>query len=143
MDLRIIAASAGAVLVLAGTCRAQAPDPGNATGVPQRELVVGTKEAPPFAMKAADGSWSGISIDLWRRIADRLHLRYRFSEQPTVQALVAGTAEGSFDAAIAALTVTAARILLLHGQWRPDGTALRRLEAQLQDHQRQSVHRHA
>ena len=35
-----------------------------------RELVIGTKEAPPFAMKAADGAWQGISIDLWRRIAD-------------------------------------------------------------------------
>ena len=38
---------------------------------------------------------------------------------------------------------TTARILLLHGQWRPDGAALRRLETQLQDNQRQSVHRHA
>ena len=36
-------------------------------------------------------------------------MRYRFSEQPTVQDLLAGTAKGSFDAAIAALTVTAAR----------------------------------
>jgi polar amino acid transport system substrate-binding protein len=77
--------------------------------IPDKELVVGTKEAPPFAMKQADGSWHGISIDLWRRIADRLHLRYRFSEQPTVQALVQETADGSLDAAIAALTVTAAR----------------------------------
>jgi ABC-type amino acid transport substrate-binding protein len=77
--------------------------------IPDKELIVGTKEAPPFAMKQPDGSWHGISIDLWRRIADRLHLRYRFSEQPTVEALVQGTANGSLDAAIAALTVTAAR----------------------------------
>ena len=34
---------------------------------PNRELVVGTKEAPPFAMKAPDGSWTGLSIDLWRQ----------------------------------------------------------------------------
>jgi polar amino acid transport system substrate-binding protein len=76
---------------------------------PDRELVIGTKEAPPFAMKQQDGTWRGISIDLWRRVADRMHLRYRFSEQSTVQALIDGTAEGAFDAAIAALTVTAAR----------------------------------
>jgi polar amino acid transport system substrate-binding protein len=74
-----------------------------------QELVVATKEAPPFVMKHADGTLHGLSIDLWRRVADRLHLRYRFTEQPTVQALLGGTAEGSFDAAIAALTVTAAR----------------------------------
>ena len=35
-----------------------------------RELVIGTKVAPPFAMKAEDGTWRGISIDLWLRIAD-------------------------------------------------------------------------
>jgi polar amino acid transport system substrate-binding protein len=77
--------------------------------IPDRELVIGTKEAPPFAIKQPDGAWRGISIDLWRRIADRLHLRYRLSEQPTVQALVDGTAGGSLDAAMAAITVTAAR----------------------------------
>jgi ABC-type amino acid transport substrate-binding protein len=76
---------------------------------PEKELVIATKEAPPFVMKRPDGALYGISIELWRRIADRLHLRYRFSEQPTVQALLTGTAQGSFDAAIAALTVTAAR----------------------------------
>jgi ABC-type amino acid transport substrate-binding protein len=97
------------LLVLAGSCRAQATDTGNAAGVPQHELVVGTKEAPPFAMKNADGSWSGISIDLWRHVADEQHLRYRFAEEPTVQALMDGVTDGRFDIAVAALTVTAAR----------------------------------
>ena len=60
-------------------------------------------------MKAADGSWSGISIDLWRRVADELHLRYRFAEEPNVRGLIDGVADGRFDLAVAALTVTAAR----------------------------------
>ena len=77
--------------------------------IPDKELIVATKEAPPFAMKQQDGTWRGVSIDLWRRVADRLGLRYRFSDQPTVAALVEGTAAGSFDAAIAAITVTAGR----------------------------------
>ena len=80
---------------------------------PDRELIVATKEAPPFAMKQRDGTWRGISIDLWRRVADRLQLRYRFVEQATAQALVEGTADGEFDAAIAALTVTSARQRML------------------------------
>ena len=109
MDFRVIAASAGAVLVLAGPCRAQAPDTANTQTASQHELVVGTKEAPPFAMKAADGSWSGISIDLWRHVADELHLHYRFSEEPTVQGLIDGVVAGRFDIAVAALTETAAR----------------------------------
>ena len=89
-------------------CQAQLAVPVNPS-LPDRELVIATKEAPPFAIKQQDGSWRGISIDLWRRIADRLHLRYRFSEQATVQELIDGTADGSFDAAMAAVTVTAAR----------------------------------
>lgn len=76
---------------------------------PDRELVVATKEAPPFAMKAADGRWQGISIDLWHRIADQLHLHYRFVELVTVQDLLAATSSGGADAAVAAITVTAAR----------------------------------
>jgi ABC-type amino acid transport substrate-binding protein len=94
-----------AIALCCGTAQAQPANP----PISDRELVIGTKEAPPFVIKQPDGTLHGISIDLWRRVADRLHLRYRFSEQPTVQALVAGTAEGSFDVAIAALTVTAAR----------------------------------
>jgi polar amino acid transport system substrate-binding protein len=33
--------------------------------IPEKELVVATKEAPPFAMKQPDGNWGGISIELW------------------------------------------------------------------------------
>jgi polar amino acid transport system substrate-binding protein len=73
-----------------------------------RELVIGTKIAPPFAMKAEDGTWRGISIDLWRRIADQMHLRYRFQET-TLKDLTDGVAEGRLDAAVAALTVTGPR----------------------------------
>src|SRR4051812_29148466 len=45
-----------AALLLCGPCFAQPENP--ALSLPfDRELVIGTKEAPPFAMKAADGSW--------------------------------------------------------------------------------------
>ncbi|MEZ2127153.1 transporter substrate-binding domain-containing protein [Sinorhizobium sp. CB9] len=76
---------------------------------PDRELVVGTKEAPPFAMKEPDGTWTGISIDLWRQIADKLGLKYRLAEEPTVQSLVEATARNSYDLSIAAITITAER----------------------------------
>jgi ABC-type amino acid transport substrate-binding protein len=75
----------------------------------QRELVVGTKEAAPFAMKGADGNWIGISIDLWRKIADEKKIRYRFVETETVPELIDGVANGKFDIAVAAITVTAGR----------------------------------
>jgi ABC-type amino acid transport substrate-binding protein len=85
-----------------GVARAQDTTPG-------AELVVGTKEAPPFAIKQHDGSWSGISIELWRRIADKARLRFRLVETSSVQDLVDGVANGAFHVGVAAVTVTAAR----------------------------------
>ena len=79
------------------------------SAMPDHVLIVGTTEAPPFAMKERDGSWTGISIDLWRRIADKLHLRYRFKEVP-LNELISGTATGRLDAAIATITITAPRM---------------------------------
>jgi polar amino acid transport system substrate-binding protein len=109
--LPIITTLIAVALIFAEPCRAQAPE--NADAVPQGELVVGTKEAPPFAMKAADGAWRGISIDLWRRVADELHLRYRFAEEPDVRGLIDGVASGKYDIAVAAITVTAGRARML------------------------------
>lgn len=76
---------------------------------PDRELVVATKVAPPFAMKQPDGGWSGISIALWKKIADREHLRFRLVEAQSVPDLLNGVANGSFDAGVAAVTVTSER----------------------------------
>src|SRR5271169_3588096 len=104
-----IAALAVALAILSGPCWAQTPDAANAAPSSPRELVVGTKDAPPFAMKDADGTWHGISIELWQRVADQLHLQYRFAEEQTVQGLIDGVASGKFDIAVAALTVTAQR----------------------------------
>ncbi len=107
----MLAALTGTALIFAGPCRAQMA--ANADVSSQRELVIGTKEAPPFAMKAADGTWQGISIDLWRRVADQMHLHYRFAEEPDVQGLIDGVTAGKFDVAVAALTVTAGREQIL------------------------------
>lgn len=79
------------------------------SGFPDRELVVGTKLAPPFAMKAADGEWTGISIDLWREIANRLGVKFRLVEEPTVQSLIEATSRGDLDLSVAAITITAER----------------------------------
>jgi ABC-type amino acid transport substrate-binding protein len=99
----IVALSFAAALALASHASAQTSQPPDT-----RELVIGTKEAPPFAMKAEDGSWHGISIDLWRRIASQTHLHYRFQET-TLKGMTDGVAEGSLDASVAALTVTGPR----------------------------------
>ena len=71
--------------------------PQSAAPSPEKELVVAIKEAPPFVMKRDDGSYHGIGIELWRRVADRLQLRYGFLEQPDAAALIKGIAEGTYD----------------------------------------------
>jgi polar amino acid transport system substrate-binding protein len=84
----------------------QASSQNGADEFPDRELVVGTKEAPPFAMKDAKGGWTGVSIELWQQIAEKLGVRFRFVEEPSVQSLIEATARGSHDLSIAAITIT-------------------------------------
>ena len=85
---------------------AQAQSPNMAAGP---ELVVGIKEAPPFAIKSADGEWQGISADLWRRVTAEIGLRYRFVEARTANDLIEGVVGRKFDVAIGALTITPER----------------------------------
>ena len=70
-----------------------------------RNWVVGTKEAPPFVIKQSDGTWSGISIELWERIAAQLGVSYELREYD-LTGLIDAVAAGEVDAGVAALTVT-------------------------------------
>ncbi|HEU0029834.1 MAG TPA: transporter substrate-binding domain-containing protein [Kofleriaceae bacterium] len=55
---------------------------GVATAAPEasRPLVVGTVPIAPFIVKQPDGSWGGISMDLWKLVAERAHLTYEVRE---------------------------------------------------------------
>jgi ABC-type amino acid transport substrate-binding protein len=72
------------------------------------QLVIGTKVAPPFVIKDSNGELSGISIDLWKAMAEDLAVDYRF-EEAELPELLSGLQDGRFDASIAAITVTAQR----------------------------------
>lgn len=74
-----------------------------------QSLVVGIKEAPPFAMKAEDGRWEGISVALWEDIAAQQGLEFQWQEARSVEQLIDGLAESRLDLAVGALTATAAR----------------------------------
>jgi ABC-type amino acid transport substrate-binding protein len=74
-----------------------------------RPLVIATRQVPPFAIRGPSGDWRGIAIDLWVAIADTMGVRdYRFVELGLTDMLEA-VAAGRVDAAVAALTITAAR----------------------------------
>jgi hypothetical protein len=93
--------------LLAGPSGAIAAGPNMPTS--DRELVLGLRVAPPFVMKTPDGIWTGISVELWRHLAEQLSLRYRF-EETTQEGLLEGLANGTLDASGGALTVTAERL---------------------------------
>ncbi|MFN8179632.1 MAG: transporter substrate-binding domain-containing protein [bacterium] len=77
--------------------------------VPARKLVVATKVVPPFAFKKGDGTWTGISIDLWNEIALARHWDYEWKEAPNTNALVDMVAKGEADVGIAAITMKPSR----------------------------------
>ncbi|MEM0982984.1 MAG: transporter substrate-binding domain-containing protein [Planctomycetota bacterium] len=66
------------------------------------------KEAPPFAYKTSDGSWTGVSVELWNQVAASLGIESEFVEL-TNEELLVGVAEGEYVAGVAALTVTPER----------------------------------
>ncbi|ASQ91226.1 ABC transporter substrate-binding protein [Prosthecochloris sp. GSB1] len=71
-------------------------------------LVVGVKDAPPFAMRNAEGEWEGISIELWNRIADANGYVCEFREME-FDDLLGAVARGEVDAGVAAITVNSER----------------------------------
>lgn len=75
----------------------------------KKVLIVGTKEAAPFAMKDSSGLWNGISIELWKDIAEKLEISYEFHGFSNLTDLLEALETGSVDLAVAAMTITAER----------------------------------
>ncbi|NVB39535.1 transporter substrate-binding domain-containing protein [Pseudenhygromyxa sp. WMMC2535] len=89
-------------LVAAGSAEAAPPE-----GEQAEPLKVAVKSAPPFSYQEG-GEWTGISVELWRDIAAELELDYEF-EEASLTEMIDGVAEGRYEVAVAALTVTAER----------------------------------
>jgi ABC-type amino acid transport substrate-binding protein len=76
--------------------------------LPKQQLIVGLAVGPPFNIREADGSWTGISVELWRQIAQELGLQYEFRETD-LHGCFFGLAQGWLDVAVGPLTITAQR----------------------------------
>jgi polar amino acid transport system substrate-binding protein len=70
---------------------------------PAKEIVVATKDAPPFAMKSADG------VELRNRVGNKLGLHTTYREYENVPEMLAAVSSGGADAAVAAISVTPER----------------------------------
>jgi len=74
----------------------------------KEKLIVGTKEAPPFAFQDATGKWTGISIELWEGMARDLDLEYEYKEYD-LPGLLDAVANQEVDIGVSAISVTAER----------------------------------
>src|SRR5690606_827450 len=89
--------------LLAGAGAADAGEPS------ERALTVGVKQAPPFAMTAPDGTWTGLGVELWRMVATDLRARFVLRPFEDVKALLDAVERRELDVAVGALTITPAR----------------------------------
>jgi polar amino acid transport system substrate-binding protein len=88
---------------------ADSQEPVPAPTAARTRLVVGLTQSPPFCIRGQDGSWSGISVELWQWIAADLGIDTEFRES-TVTELFDDLAPGRpLDVSIGALTITAER----------------------------------
>lgn len=78
----------------------------------EKEFVIATKEAPPFAMLGSDNQWHGLSISLWEAVSQQMGIKYRY-EEASLAEMIEGVADGRFDASISAITITHERELLI------------------------------
>lgn len=94
-------ASSLAVILLSGAAAASPapPGPGVRPSItpppPARPLNVGVRSGPPFAFKE-NGSWKGVSVELWVEVARREKLEWRFVET-SPEGLIGGLADGTLD----------------------------------------------
>lgn len=71
-------------------------------------LRVGITEVPPFVIQRADGSWGGISIDLWDAIAEKNGYAFQYQPMP-FDRLLSSLEEDEVDVVVGALTMTPER----------------------------------
>ena len=84
------------------------PPPLPTAPIPKQKLIVGVAVGPPFNIQNADGSWTGISVELWRQIAKQLGVDFEFRET-NLTGNFAGLAEGWLDVSVGPLTITERR----------------------------------
>lgn len=89
-------------------CRATAlcgAEPG-----PGEPLRVAVYDVAPYGSAGPDGLFSGVSVDLWRRVAEDLHRPYTLMLVSQMEAVLSGLEHHQFDVAIGAITITPERL---------------------------------
>ena len=80
---------------------------------PAETLRVGVKSVPPFAMLDGQGDWTGISVELWQRVAGQLGWQTEWVVMDSPRDQIEGLAAGRIDVAVGALSMTPEREVLM------------------------------
>lgn len=72
-------------------------------------LRIAVYDVPPYAYVDSDGSISGVSVDLWRRVAEQMEWPFKLIPVADMESILSGLEQGRFDAAIGAITITPER----------------------------------
>lgn len=73
-------------------------------------LRIAVYDVEPYGSADPNGLFTGASVDLWRRVADDLHLNYRFILVLRMDDVLAGLEHGQYDVGIGAITITPERL---------------------------------
>ena len=76
---------------------------------PTAALKVAVYDLLPYGTAESDGALSGVSVDLWRRVAEELQWEYKLIPVSQMESTLSGLEKGCFDAAIGAITITPER----------------------------------
>jgi ABC-type amino acid transport substrate-binding protein len=74
-----------------------------------RTLKIGVRDVPPFSVKTGAGTWEGISVELWDKLAADLGWDYEWVEFKSVNSLLDSLESGSIDVIASSISITAAR----------------------------------
>ena len=101
-------------VLLAGLCVSICPAPASvsAWAAAQHEtetLRVAVYDVPPYGYVESDGSMSGVSVDLWRRVAEQMEWSFHLIPVSDMESILSGLEQGRFDVAIGAITITPER----------------------------------
>jgi polar amino acid transport system substrate-binding protein len=83
-----------------------------ASAAEQREpetLRIAVYDVPPYGYVDSDGSISGVSVDLWRMVAEQMEWPFRLIPVSDMESILGGLEQGRYDAAIGAITITPER----------------------------------
>ena len=76
---------------------------------PTAPVRVAVYDLPPYGAQGTNGALSGVSVDLWRRVAEELGWDYKFTPVSQMESILSGLEQDRFDAAIGAITITPER----------------------------------